>query len=179
MLLSEQTDIHGQCQGHGSYKACASAPTMVPLAQHNSSRAAPVPSKRRRTHTRTTRNFACDQCHDVYNSLRDLHHHTMNTHKSYLCMHCNVKFTKRCNLQRHALQHGGFKLFGCAICAQSYFRKDYLMRHLVKSHPGHPIGENIRVLMRSYQSEDVGSSRQKTEKTISSRENEQSQEVDE
>ena len=137
---------------------------MISHMRRNCSGAAPVTSKKRRSgpyplrKSLSRRNFLCNQCHDAFNSLRDLERHTVNTHVSYRCTYCDANFTQRSNLQRHSLKHVGFKPFECGICDKSYFRKDHLMRHMETSHPSVPACENIRILLTSSQSLDYLSS---------------------
>ena len=157
--LSQQTHIHDPClsQKQRSRKARASAPTMVPLAHHNSSDASPVRSNRRRTEMRTQRNtiaicqIKCNQCEDVFDSMQELHAHTISVHGHYRCRQCNTKFTQRSNLLRHSLKHEGRKPFACTACAKCYYRRDHLQRHLNNLHPDIPPGEGIHVLPRGSQ----------------------------
>lgn len=145
-----------------------SAPTMLSTTDHDSSDVVAGPAKRRRIgstnmrRSNSTRQFACNQCENVFGSLQDLEEHTTSIHGAYRCHICNAKFTQRSNLQRHALKHVGFKPFECGLCERAYFRKDHLMRHMETTHPGVPARANIRVRLTSsesldYLSRNVGS----------------------
>ena len=101
----------------------ASAPTMVPIAHHNYSGASPVQPNRRRTDVCALRNtiaicqIACRECQDVFNSLRDLHRHTIGIHDHYRYTRCNAKFTQRSKRLRHSLKQEGCKpLPHCRLC---------------------------------------------------------------
>ncbi|EUB63506.1 Zinc finger protein Gfi-1b [Echinococcus granulosus] len=137
-----------------------SAPTMLSTADQDSSEIVSGPAKRRRSgstnvrKSNSTRQFACNQCENVFGSLQDLEEHTTSIHGAYRCHICSAKFTQRSNLQRHALKHVGFKPFECGLCERAYFRKDHLMRHMETTHPGVPARANIHVRLTSSESLD-------------------------
>nr|CDS26433.1 zinc finger protein [Hymenolepis microstoma] len=140
--------------------SASTLPTMVTPIQFESHSAAPSPKRRRRvgeTSIRKScelRQFRCNQCDGLFNSLRDLECHTLAVHCGFRCHLCKKPFTQRSNLQRHALKHVDFKPFECVLCEKAYYRKDHLTRHMQKTHPFHPVGEGIRVKLRSSESLD-------------------------
>ncbi|VDO08503.1 unnamed protein product [Rodentolepis nana] len=100
------------------------------------------------------RQYRCNQCDYIFDSIRNLELHTLETHGGYKCHLCKKPFTQRSNLQRHALKHVDFKPFECILCGKAYYRKDHLMRHMQKMHPLHPAEENIQVKLRTSESLD-------------------------
>ena len=116
------------------------------------------------------RKYACNQCNAEYKLLGDLNHHTLNIHHSYRCMFCGVKFSRRWNLERHSLRHVGFKPFECGVCDRPYKRKDHLMRHMNRRHPGVDASKNIRVFLTSSESLNY-LRRLQTEKVVQAIEN--------
>ncbi|VDO00422.1 unnamed protein product [Rodentolepis nana] len=135
-------------------------PAISTAIKFESSSSATTPKRRREvsgTPVRKScevRQFRCNQCDGLFNSLRDLECHTLVVHSGFRCHLCKKSFTQRSNLQRHALKHVDFKPFECILCEKAYYRKDHLMRHMQKTHPFHPVGEGIRVKLRSSQSLD-------------------------
>ncbi|KAM3173368.1 hypothetical protein ACTXT7_012641 [Hymenolepis weldensis] len=152
------------------FQLTTTLPTMSSTIQLESHSVTPSPKKRKRlgvTSVRKTndfRQFRCNQCDDIFNSLRNLESHTQETHGGYKCHLCKMPFTQRSNLQRHALKHVDFKPFECNLCERAYYRKDHLMRHMQKAHPFQPVEENIRVKLRT--SESLDYLRQKREENF-------------
>ncbi|VDL48662.1 unnamed protein product [Hymenolepis diminuta] len=158
MRLFQQNLFSSTCRP--LFQLTTTLPTMSSAIQLESHSVTPSPKKRRRlevTSVRKTdefRQFRCNQCDDIFNSLRNLESHTQETHGGYKCHLCKMPFTQRSNLQRHALKHVDFKPFECNLCEKAYYRKDHLMRHMQKAHPFQPVEENIRVKLRTSESLD-------------------------
>ncbi|KAM3181451.1 hypothetical protein ACTXT7_014361 [Hymenolepis weldensis] len=142
------------------FPSMSTLPTMLSATQFESHSVTSSPKKRRRLggtcirKTGEARQFRCNQCDDMFYSLRDLENHTQETHGGYKCHLCKMAFTQRSNLQRHALKHVDFRPFECNLCGRAYYRKDHLMRHMQRTHPLHPVEKNIQVKLRSSESLD-------------------------
>ncbi|KAM7540794.1 hypothetical protein Aperf_G00000037775 [Anoplocephala perfoliata] len=141
-----------------NFQSLNSLPTMLSTMRYESKDVLPSPIKRRRVggsslrKSNVSRQFRCNLCGDLFNSLLNLEIHTREVHGGYKCHVCDSKFTQRSNLQRHALKHVDFKPFECSLCERAYYRKDHLMRHMQKSHPHFSAQENIRVKLTSSES---------------------------
>lgn len=158
---SLETRVHLEQSAFGSlYQVEWKRPSIYPSLQRFTTSSNTGSPNRRLTDScrpgkpKETKTFKCNQCSDVFKFLRDLHQHTISTHRSYRCKNCGSRFTQRSNLQRHSLKHVGFKPYQCGICDKAYNRKDHLMRHMRRIHPGVDASKNIRVLLTSSQSLD-------------------------
>uniref|UniRef100_A0A0R3SC84 C2H2-type domain-containing protein n=1 Tax=Hymenolepis diminuta TaxID=6216 RepID=A0A0R3SC84_HYMDI len=131
----------------------ATLPTILSVIQFESHSAIHLLKKRGRigeTCVRKTgeaRLFRCNQCDDMFYSLRDLENHTQETHGGYKCHLCKMAFTQRSNLQRHALKHVDFRPFECNLCGRAYYRKNHLMKHMQRIRPLCPLNKNIPVIL--------------------------------
>lgn len=157
-IKREQSSVNSVKLFQRNFQSMNSLPTMLSATSYESKEVLPSPTKRRRVggsslrKSNVSRQFRCNLCGDLFNSLLNLEIHTREVHGGYKCHVCDSKFTQRSNLQRHALKHVDFKPFECSLCERAYYRKDHLMRHMQKSHPLFSAQENIRVKLTSSES---------------------------
>ncbi|KAM7540392.1 hypothetical protein Aperf_G00000037653 [Anoplocephala perfoliata] len=93
------------------------------------------PAKRKKTSTANiTSRFLCNLCNSAYDTLAELHFHTVQTHGKYGCHLCKSTFSKRPSLIQHILKHSEVMPFQCDLCGATAHRKDYLIRHIRQWH---------------------------------------------
>ncbi|VDO08143.1 unnamed protein product [Rodentolepis nana] len=85
----------------------------------------------------------CNQCEEVFSTVRELSLHTRQIHTHFLCSFCHECFTQYTNLQRHSLIHLNQMPFLCKICNRGYRRMDHIKRHIQRIHPNADPRSNI------------------------------------
>nr|CDS29632.1 zinc finger protein [Hymenolepis microstoma] len=106
-------------------------PTMPPATEIESSSVAPSPKRRRRVggtsicETLKRRQFRCNQCDDVFYSLRDLETHIQKSRNL-----SKITFSQHSIHLRRAPSRIDIRPFECCLCGKAYYRKDHLTRHM-------------------------------------------------
>ncbi|ESO01986.1 hypothetical protein HELRODRAFT_136988, partial [Helobdella robusta] len=76
--------------------------------------------------------YTCKVCDHVSLDLLKYFHHTLTSHKSFICHQCGRCFTTKSSLLRHRPIHTGLRRFACSICQKAFYRKDKCKAHIKK-----------------------------------------------
>ena len=67
---------------------------------------------------------------NIVTNLKE-HEKIHNGEKTFVCLHCDNKFTQKAHLKRHEMIHISEKPFSCNICDKKFRRSEHLKRHEV------------------------------------------------
>ncbi|CAH2007013.1 unnamed protein product [Acanthoscelides obtectus] len=82
----------------------------------------------------------CVHCNMTFESKRNLDNHIVekHCHKIHQCTNCKFKTTYKCSLERHMLKHtGNYKLIKCEYCDETFKTNQVLNSHIIQKHPEH------------------------------------------
>lgn len=80
----------------------------------------------------------CTKCGKTFLTLTSLKHHTRRVHTDpaefgvmpHACLHCEKRFVRKTELERHIVIHTGIRPFKCSVCPRDFVLDAELKRHL-------------------------------------------------